>query len=115
MAEHPALLSRVPLGRTFLVRTPKQWNVVATFGEALHMLCGLPRELDGIHWALASTSLCFAARDPTAGAAPQPALLLTRLRRTVYCAGTGPAGPDLRTRTGLLARRCSWMLTGKCL
>jgi ABC transporter substrate binding protein len=51
IAEHPALSSRVPLGRTFLVRTPKQWDVVATVGEALRMLCGLPRELDGIHWA----------------------------------------------------------------
>jgi len=68
MAEHPALSSRVPLGRTFLVRTPKQWDVVATVGEALRMLCGLPRELDGIHWALASTNLCFAARNPAAGA-----------------------------------------------
>jgi len=68
MAQHPALSSRVPLGRTFLVRTPKQWDVVATVGEALRMLCSLPRELDGIHWALASTGLCFAHRDPAAGA-----------------------------------------------
>jgi hypothetical protein len=67
MSQHPALSSQVVLERTFVARTAIQRDVIATVGEALRFLVKVPAEFDGLHWALASTSLCFAQSDPIAG------------------------------------------------
>ena len=84
MPRHPALNSSVLLRRTYVAIDRGRYHVIASVGEALRFLVQLPSHLDGLHWSIASTSLCWAHRQadagvPTATEAFENALLTDRL------------------------------------
>ena len=67
MPRHPALDSSVLLRCTYVAIDRGRRHVIASVGEALRFLVQLPSHLDGLHWSIASTSLCWAHRQPDAG------------------------------------------------
>ena len=64
MQEHPALTSDVALAWSVVAHTEDGSAVITSVGEALRFLVDLPERYDGVHWELASISLCFAHQCP---------------------------------------------------